>query len=241
MAMTPAQEREAVAAAADRTCPRCGAPRDVDQAYCVECGLRLPLVSGALPALRRRWLRRLGWYPGDWVWMSLLALPVAVAGAAAAIYFTRAGQSGGTTVVAPTAVPSVAEPSAVPRGTVGTAMLPTAPQPTTSQPTTPTRTVPPAAPNGRVVWPRDRNGWTLVLISYPKDSGRESALATATRAAKARLPEVGILDSDHFSSLHPGYFVVFSGIYGSQGRAEAALRTARASGFAGAYPRPVSR
>jgi NAD+--asparagine ADP-ribosyltransferase len=80
-----------------------------------------------------------------------------------------------------------------------------------------------------------------VLISYPKATGRDDALATATRAAKARLPGVGILDSDRFSSLHPGYFVVFSGIYGSQARAEAALRTARASGFSGAYARPVSR
>jgi len=238
-ATTPAQEREAAATAADRTCPRCGALRDADQAYCVECGLRLPRVSGTLPAFRRGWIRRLGWYPGDWVWMSLLALPVAVAGAAGAIYVTRADDPGATTIVAPTAVASVAEPKPVGAApvTVATANLPTAPEPTTKSPAR----AAPAVANGRVVWPRGRTGWTLVLTSYPKAGGRDAALATATRAAKARLPDVGILDSDRFSSLHPGYLVVFSGIYGSQSRAEAALRTARASGFAGAYARPVSR
>ena len=50
-----------------------------------------------------------------------------------------------------------------------------------------------------------------------------------------------MLDSARFSSLHPGYYVVFSGVYGSKTQADAALRTARSSGFAGAYSRPISR
>ena len=37
------------------------APR---QEYCVECGLLLPVVVGPIAALRSRWLRRFGWYPG---------------------------------------------------------------------------------------------------------------------------------------------------------------------------------
>jgi hypothetical protein len=39
-----------------------------------QCGLRLPVVVGTVPALRRRWLRRFGWYPGDWIWLTLPAL-----------------------------------------------------------------------------------------------------------------------------------------------------------------------
>jgi cell division septation protein DedD len=239
MTTTPVEERRAAAAAADESCPRCGAAREPDQAYCLECGLRLPVARGAVPALRRRWVRRLGWYPGDWVWLSLLTLVVAAAGAAAAIAGTKAREPAVETVVAATVVSSVHEPTVAPTPTVGSAPLPTAPEPTVST-TTPAATTPAGPPNGRTVWPSGRSGWTLVLTSYPK-AERTTALATASRAAKAGLPDVGVLDSDNYSSLHPGYFVVFSGVYGSQARADAALRTARASGFAGAYTRPVSR
>ena len=80
---------------------------------------------------------------------------------------------------------------------------------------------PAAAPRARTVASHGRrrqNGWTIVLVSYPKASGRATALATATRAAKANLRQVGIIDSGGFASLQPGYFVVFSGIYGVEAR-----------------------
>src|SRR5579871_3033795 len=77
--------RAAVIAAADGTCPRCGAARAETDRYCLDCGLALPEVTGRVPALRRRWIRRFGWYPGDWIWLTLPTLLVAVAGGAAAI------------------------------------------------------------------------------------------------------------------------------------------------------------
>jgi hypothetical protein len=237
---TPTGEREAAVAATEETCPRCGAWRAHDQEYCIECGLRLPVLKGRVPRLRRRWLRRLGWYPGDWVWTSLLMLLVAAGGATAAILVTRhANDEGGKTIVAPAALTTVGEPTTAPVRTVAnTATLPTPPEPTTAAARRP---VAPPARNGRTPWPAGRNGWTIVLISYPKPTGRVTALATATRGAKARLPDVGVLDSANFASLHPGYYVVFSGIYGSKARADAAVRTARSSGFAGAYSRQISR
>ena len=42
------------------------------------------------------------------------------------------------------------------------------------------------------------------------------AIRKANEALTAKLPEVGVLDSGEFSSLHPGYYVVFSGIYPDQ-------------------------
>ena len=38
----------------------------------------------------------------------------------------------------------------------------------------------------------------------------------AQEALRSGLPEVGVLDSGEFASLHPGYYVVFSGIYEDQ-------------------------
>ena len=50
-----------------------------------------------------------------------------------------------------------------------------------------------------------------------------------------------MIDSGQFSSLHPGYYVVFSGIYSTASEAEAALRSVHAAGFSSAYTRQISR
>src|SRR5215831_8124309 len=96
--------RSAAVYLAESTCPRCGARRALDQRYCVECGLRLPLVTGGLAAWRRGWLRSFGWYPGDWVWLTLLAGAVAAGGAAVAVR-----QGHGHTAVASAATTYVAK------------------------------------------------------------------------------------------------------------------------------------
>ncbi|HEX7626650.1 MAG TPA: zinc ribbon domain-containing protein [Gaiellaceae bacterium] len=239
---TKASERETAIAAADGTCPRCGAERQPDQRYCLDCGLVLPAVDGRLPALRRRWIRRFGWYPGDWVWISLLTLLIAAAGAATAILLTESRTSNqGNTFAATTAITSVTEPATVPATTapttVDTRTLPTAPEPTTSTPTKPK----PGPKNGRLTWPANENGWTIVLVSYPKLNGQTAATDTAARAAKAGLKQVGVLDSSSYASLQPGYLVVFTGIYGSKADADAAVSTARQAGFGGAYSRQIAR
>ena len=232
-------ERETAITAADRTSPRCGAAREPDQRYCLECGLALPRVQGRLPSLRRRWIRRVGWYPGDWIWVSLLTLVVAAAGAASAIILTQRVNDRGSVFVDTHTVP-VTEPTAVPTATtptVNTATLPTAPEPTT---TTKSKR-PKGAKNGRFVWPRNENGWTIVLVSYPKTNGRPTALQTASRAARAGLQQVGVLDSSRYASLQPGYYVVFTGVYPAKSDADAAVATARQAGFGGAYSRQIAR
>ena len=219
------RRREAVAAIEGR-CPRCGAPRERTQEYCVECGLRLPILRGAIPALRRGWVRRLGWYPGDWGWVSLLTLLVAVAGAAVAIVF------GATTArnCPSLAMCSGSSPSSS-----------QAPRTVSRTGTRSSNTSTPAPQSGRTPWPAGRNGWTIVLFSYPITSGTAAPSSTAARAARAGLPEVGVIDSGQFSSLHPGYYVVFSGIYSTASEAEAALRSVHAAGFSSAYTRQISR
>jgi hypothetical protein len=234
-----AAERETAIAAADETCPRCGARREQDQRYCLDCGLPLPAVTGRLPSLRRRWIRRFGWYPGDWVWVSLLTLVVAVGGAAAAIALTASDASAnGPTFVAAGPV-TIAEPRPAPTATtpVNTSTLPKAPEPNT-----PTgKGANSALRNGRFVWPANENGWTIVLVSYPKTTGAASARQKAAQAAKAGLARAGVLDSSSYASLQPGYLVVFTGIYGSKADADAAVSTARQAGFGGAYSRQIAR
>jgi hypothetical protein len=235
---TRAAERETAIMAADGTCPRCGARRAEDQRYCLDCGLQLPEVTGRLAALRRRWIRRFGWYPGDWIWVSLLTLIVAVGGAAAAIALTASDASARVPTLAAGAAPvPLAPPADVPATTgAGTSTLPRAPEPTT-----PTAGGRAGLRNGRFAWPSNENGWTIVLVSYPKTTGADSARAKAAQAAKAGLSEAGVLDSSNYASLQPGYLVVFTGVYASKDDADAAVSTARQAGFAGAYSRQIAR
>jgi hypothetical protein len=232
-------KREAAIAAAEQTCPRCGTARSREQDYCVECGLRLPPLTGRVASMRRGWLRRLGWYPGDWIWVGLPTLVVAVAGAAVAIALTddSSPSHGGTTIVASSnRLPrSATLPSVAP-----SASLPSAPEQGARAPGT-NATATTAGQNGKVTWPVTRDGWTIVLVSYPLARGRGAPLQTARRAAGLGLPEVGVLESSDFSSLHPGYAIVFSGIYSSRSDAEAALTSARSTGFGTAYTREISR
>jgi hypothetical protein len=89
-------------------------------------------------------------------------------------------------------------------------------------------------------WPQGRSGWTLVLASLPASAGRPAAVAKAREALRAGVTEVGVIDSSKYSSLHPGYYVVFSGIYSSIGDAQDAVSTAAQAGYENAYARRVT-
>jgi len=217
-------------------CPRCGTPYEPYQEYCLECGLRLPVTAGLIPVLATAWRRRVPWYPGDWVWPVLGALIIAALGAALAILANQDNSSSATKTRAETgtSVPAgtATGPTSPPPSDTGTATLPTAPEPTTVEPPPP----PPPPSNQLVEWPPGQNGWTLVLASVPQSGGRAAATKEARKALDAGLSDVGVINSSEYSSLHSGYFVVFSGIYSSQSEARSNLGTAR-----GTYPQAYAR
>jgi hypothetical protein len=224
-------------------CPRCSAPYGPDQEYCLECGQRLGPASGVFGRLAAAWQQRFSWYPGDWIWPVLLFLLIAVAGATAAIVLADAGAEDTTLVATQNEVPH--SPTTAPE--TATVALPTVPNGTPSG-APPTPTVPPPAtttaprPGALTPWPAGQSGYTVVLESVPaSSSGRALALERARSASRAGLPQVGVLDSSRYSSLHPGYSVVFSGIYDSRGEADRAQVAANAKGFSAAYVRQITR
>jgi len=172
----------------------------------------------------------------------MLALLVAtLAGFASALWLADDSSSASETVVATTSVTSIPEPSA------------TAPEPTTPTTTTSTTTAttgstltapgtpskpPPAA--ALATWPAGKRGWTIVLDSVPAANGRTPAVVEARQALHVGMKQVGVLDSGQFSSLHPGYFVVFAGIYDSEAEAQSHVIDAHRHGYRGPYPRPIS-
>jgi hypothetical protein len=191
----------------------------------------LPASSGVVAFLGSAWRKRLGWYPGDWIWPALLALVVAAAaGVASAIWLADRSSSANGTIVATTGATSIHETT-------------TAPEPTTTTPTTTATTPkPPPPPPAKtlVSWPPGKRGWTIVLDSVPKVNGRAAALAEARQALHVGMKQVGVLDSSSFSSLHPGYYVVFSGIYGTEAEAQSHVIDAHRHSFPQPYPRPIS-
>ena len=215
-------------------CPRCNVPYAETQEYCLNCGLRLP---GMAPPQRApgRFAERLPWSAGEWIWPVALGFVIAALGAAAAIVFER--DDDGSPIVA----------TRPPRGTgtgVETVTPPTRPPTTQTTPRTTRRTDarrpgtsrPPKRPTrGLTSWPAGKSGHTIILASVPASVGRQIALAQARRARGAGLPDVGVLRSSEYTSLHPGYYVVFTGVYASNVQAENALPNAIASGFQDAY------
>jgi hypothetical protein len=110
--------------------------------------------------------------------------------------------------------------------------VPTSTTPTEPQPEPP----PPPASGGELIeWP-GQNGWTIVLASVPQSSGRAAAVREARKASNAGLTDVGVLNSSDYSSLHSGYFVVFSGVFTSEKEARSSLDTAK-----GSYPQAYAR
>jgi hypothetical protein len=175
-------------------CPRCGERLAEGQAYCVECGLRLPGPDavGVTSDPGRGWVQR-----------SLLAFVVAVVGAAAAVAAT--GGNGGTSKLLTATGGFATTPAAGTAGATGT--------------------------SGKIVdWPAGQDGWTITLASLPQTGGKNVALARARQARKQGLDSIGVLDSSRYASLHPGYWIVFSGVYTTEAEATSALESAR--GFA---------
>jgi len=232
-------------------CPRCGAAYEPLQEYCLECGARLPVNRGVVGVLASSWQRRLAWYPGDWIWPVLFFLGLTIVATTAVLIANAsrtsastpesalppsltvgAGHTQGTVPVVSTAT----TPNA-PSVTITTGPLPTAP----GNPTKTTPTPPKTNPNALTLWPADKAGYTVVLESLPVAGGRANAVARARRAKRNGIKDVGVLVSSQYSSLHPGYYVVFAGIYGSQAQASAGVGSAHGRGFPDAYQTRVTR
>jgi hypothetical protein len=223
-------------------CPDCGAVVEPSQEYCLACGRRLVETGGA--NLAERWRHALPLTDRDWGWPILIALIIAILASVFAIVDVQQGKKTrtlkalGPTVRQTTITPTTATVQTITgnetTGTTSTGAKTTAHTGTTS--TSPSSQI---HSTGLIDWPGP-SGYTIVLASLRISNGKAVARQKALEALRAGLGDVGVLASSDFSSLHPGYFVVFSGVYESLGEASKHLSAARQAGFDSPYPTRVA-
>jgi hypothetical protein len=127
-------------------------------------------------------------------------------------------------------------------GTTTSPTTTTTPGATTPAPgattTTPGATTPAPGASGSgatLTWPQGESGYTVVLASVRDRAAAERAAEQARNAGI----DAGVLSSDDFESLRPGYWVAFAGRLSSARGAGDAAERHRAQGFPDAYPRRV--
>lgn len=192
-------------------CPNCGADTEPDQLFCLECGERLNLDYHRPPSWRLP--------------VAVVAGVVLLTGAAAAFALVQISDE-----AEEAAGPPVQPPATAPQGTS-----------TDETDTGEEEEEAPAPEEGGVdgeirEWPADTSAYTVMLLST---NTAEGAQATARQAAEASIP-AGVLDSSDFSSLNPGFQVVFAGEFDSAEEAQQEAERYAGLGFAGGYPRFVN-
>jgi hypothetical protein len=230
------------------TCTTCAAPLEDDQTYCLDCGSPTPLAPRLTRSSRS-------------VAIVAIALAVLGIGAGALAYAVAADDDppigAGTTATTPGAplptdtsggfgplpadttggFPSTGTtPLIPPAGTgFGTTTSGVPPVTGTTTSSTPAKPPAPAGGGGSGDWPAGTTAWTA-QVSSVRDKGDAEALKSRLRAAGE---EAGVLESSDFDELRPGYYVVFSGTFGSRAEAVAHAAALRAS-YPGVFARRLS-
>jgi hypothetical protein len=203
-----------------------------DQDWCLACGAAVTTeVTGAR-----------GWRTP----IVIVGGVLAVAAVALIIAFVQLSDNADTPAQAPpaTATPAPATGQPTPQPTpAAPATTPTpapsgqaTPAPSGTPAPSPSASTTPAPSTGAVAdWPAGKTAYTVILWSA---TTRKEAETKATQLQGAGAQGVGILHSDDYSSLRSGYYVVFSGQYGTDKEAQTAAQAAQGSA-PGAYAKQV--
>ncbi len=83
-------------------------------------------------------------------------------------------------------------------------------------------------------WPEGQDGYTVQLQTLPKDGTQVPAVRAAKSDAKSKgATDVGALDSDDFSSLDGGNYVIYAGVFDTKKQANEGAGQADKADFSG--------
>lgn len=227
------------AAPPDRHCPRCGSALSPDQEWCLNCGA----AAGTEVVEARGWRVPL-YLGGGLAALALIGVVLAIVALASrneTVAQTPAPPAAtptpsplATTTPLPsiTATPSPGVPTVSPTPSAPATVTPEpTPEDTTGDTDTDTTDTSSSFPG----WTGNDGDYTIIIESARSQSGAERVAQEAQDAGESP----GILNSDDYSSLNGGYYVVFLGSYASKSEADDALDGVRES-HPDAYVRQIS-
>lgn len=207
----------------ERRCPRCGSAMAPDQEWCLACGA----AAGTEVVEAEGW--RVPLYLGG----GLVAL--AVIGVIVAIV-ALSDQKQEVPAPTPTPVASAAPPGSTVSPIPTTSAIPTitavptvdggtvTPEPTDTVTPEPSPTDTPDSGSGTFPgWTGSDGDYTIIIESAKSEAKANDVAQEAQDSGMT----VGVLNSDDFSSLNGGYWVVFTGDYSTKRDAEADLSGVR--------------
>jgi septal ring-binding cell division protein DamX len=206
------------------SCPRCGAVMRPDQDWCLMCGAAVTTeISGAR-----------GWKTP----IVIVGAVLAIAAIALVVAFVQLSDDADQAAQQAAATATPAAPAGQPTPEPTTAPPASSPTATPAPTDTPAPSTTPAPPGGGGTfadWPAGTTAYTVILWSA---TSRKEAERKATELQGAGAQNLGILHSDDYSSLRAGYYVVFSGQYGTNDEAQTAAQAAQGQS-PGAYAKQV--
>jgi septal ring-binding cell division protein DamX len=234
----------------ERRCPRCGSALAADQEWCLNCGA----AAGTEVVEARGW--RVPLYLGGGL-AALAVIGVILAIVALASRNDVVAGNPTPTPSASAAAPPGATPSPLPTLTPlpsatatvspdpsatatvspdpsATATVSPDPSATATVSPDPSATADPSTTSSFPGWTGSDGDYTIIIESAKSQEGAEKV----AQEAQDKGESPGILNSDDYSSLNGGYYVVFTGTYSSKSDAEAALDGVR-SNFHDAYVRQI--
>lgn len=232
----PGQLVAAAPAAAATKCPNCGSPAEQGQEMCIVCGSRIATIPPATTGTSRGWRM-----PAAIAGLAVLLIGVAVA--FAVVELTRdddvkkddVADLAPTTSTAPPAGPPPTTPPPASTPPTTPEPIPTTPETTPEDPATPPDQPGSPQTSGPAEWPDGTTAFTVVLVSA---TSRNAADSKAEQAIQRGI-DAGVLRSDDFSTLRPGFWVVFAGQFDTSEEATRAADRYAEQGFGGGYPREV--
>jgi hypothetical protein len=217
----------------ERRCPRCGSTLAPEQEWCLACG-----AAADTEIVEARGWRVPLYLGGAMAALAVIGVVLAILALANREQEVAPSPTPGAT---PSAAPPGATPTVPPTGTPSP--LPTSTPPPDSSPSPepspePTIEPDPSPETGSTFpgWTGADGDYTIIIESNRTQEGAEEVAQQAQDAGET----VGILESDQYSSLNGGYWVVFSGTYSSQSDAEADLDALRDS-YPDAYVRQIKQ
>jgi hypothetical protein len=216
----------------ERRCPRCGSTMAADQEWCLACGA----AAGTEVVESTGWRVPL-YLGGGLVALAIIGVIVAIVALSDQKQETPTGTPTPQGTAAVPTVSPLPTSSAIPTVSPAPTISPVPTETATAEPTDTPTAEPTTEGSGTFSgWTGADGDYTIIIAS----EDTENEANDVAQSAQDKGMTVGVLNSDDYSNLNGGYWVVFTGTYTSESDAEADLDGVQ-SDYKDAYVRQIKQ